>query len=36
MRGIDVTVRMFSNETHIDNFMKLLILNLYVSKEFPK
>ena len=35
MRGIDVTVRMCSNEARIDNFMKL-ILNFYVSKEFPK
>jgi len=36
MRGIDVLVHMFSNEAHIDNFMKLIILNFYVSKEFPK
>ena len=36
MRGIDVTVRMCSNEAHIDNFMKLINLNFYVSKEFPE
>jgi len=36
MRGIDVTVRMYSNEARIDNFMKVINLNFYVSKEFPK
>ena len=36
MRGIDVTVRMCSNEARIDNFMKFINLNFYVSKEFPK
>jgi len=36
MRGIDVTVRMCSNEARIDNFMKLINLNFYVSNEFPK
>jgi len=32
MRGIDVTVGMCSNEARIDNFMKLINLNFYVSK----
>jgi len=36
MRGIDVTVRMCSNEAHLDKFMKLINLNFYVSKEIPK
>jgi len=36
MRGIDVIVRMCSYEARIDNFMKLINLNFYVSKEFPK
>jgi len=36
MRGIDVTVRMCSNEARIDNFMKLINLNFYVSKEISQ
>jgi len=36
MWGIDVTVRMCSNEARIDNFMQLINLNFYVSKEFSK
>jgi len=35
MRGFDVTVRMCSNEARIDNFMKLINVNFYVSKYFP-
>jgi len=34
MQGIDATVRMCSNAARIDNFMKLINLNFYVSKEF--
>jgi len=33
MQGIDVTVRICSNEARIDNFMKLNFLNFYVSNE---
>ena len=29
-------MRMYSNEAHIDNFMKLITLNFYVNKEFSK
>ena len=36
MRGIDVTVCMCSNEAHIDNFMKLMNFNFYVSKEISQ
>jgi len=36
MRVIYITVRMCSNEARIDNFMKLMNLNFFVSKEFPK
>jgi len=34
--GIDFTVSMCSNEARINNFMKLINLSFYVSKEFPK
>jgi len=36
MRGIDGTVRMCNNEACIENFIKLINLNFYVSKEFSK
>jgi len=36
MQGIAVTVGMCSNEACIDNFMKLINLNFFVSKVFPK
>jgi len=34
MRGIDVIVRMCSNEARIDNFMKLINLNFFLAKNF--
>jgi len=37
MQGIAVTVGMMcSNEACIDNFMKLINLNFFLSKVFPK